>query len=82
MRNLNDERELNDVDLEQMRKIWHPVIIFSNSLGLFQTQVDKFTRGTILKETEPLEMDTSLAWEGRYTVNIVCFLVGGAAQPD
>ncbi|TRY80611.1 hypothetical protein TCAL_07783, partial [Tigriopus californicus] len=50
--NLRSDSKLNRLSTEEMTKIWSPVLIFANSLGVEQFQVDTSTNGIVSRHTE------------------------------
>lgn len=50
--NLRNDTKLNRLSVEEMTRIWSPVVIFGNSLGVEHFQVDASTYGVVIRHTE------------------------------
>ena len=45
-------------------KIWVPKLGFTNALGPYQTLIDEFTNGLLIREANPMREDEKAAIEG------------------
>ncbi|CAB4061993.1 unnamed protein product [Lepeophtheirus salmonis] len=56
---LNEIASLNSLSEKEVEKLWTPKIAFTNALGPFQTEVDKLSVCTLIREDNPRIEDNS-----------------------
>ena len=67
-RDLNNITSLNSLSDEDLMQVWSPKLSFVNALGPYQTMVDKFTSGHLVRQDKfPLAEDYTMATEGIYS---------------
>ena len=54
------------LDYDDRQSLWVPKLAFLNALGPFNTVNDGSTNGLLIRQSNPLDEDISLATEGTY----------------
>lgn len=58
-------------DYDDRQALWVPKLAFLNALGPYNTVNDGSTNGLLIRQSNPLDEDISLATEGKYPCNLV-----------